>query len=130
METRLEDFELKESSIKDAGLGLFSKVDIPENTYLAFKPRNTHLGVKRHVSEIPKEYLHFCIAETDDMYNCPRDFDNIEMLWYLNHSFEPNADKRVDGYYSSKNIAAGDEIVIDYNSLNEPEDKKEAYYQR
>jgi SET domain-containing protein len=36
----------------------------------------------------------------------------------------------VDDFYALRDIAAGEEILIDYNELSEPEDKKDAFYTR
>ena len=41
----------------------------------------------------------------------------MHMVWYLNHSDRPNAELRKDGYYSKKPITAGEEILIDYNTV-------------
>ncbi|MBI3983838.1 SET domain-containing protein [Candidatus Microgenomates bacterium] len=122
------NFKLKQSNIPKAGRGVFTKVEILPNTYLAVKPRGTTVGVLRHKKDIPEKYLGYCIAKENDMYHCPRDFERMELVWYLNHSLTPNAEQRSDGYYSIAQIAAGDEILIDYNQFNEPENLKPAYY--
>jgi SET domain-containing protein len=55
----------------------------------------------------------------------------MEVGWYLNHSFEPNAAcKEPDEFYASRDITAGEEVLIDYNSLDEPEDKKDDFYKQ
>lgn len=49
--------------------------------------------------------------------------------WYINHSREPNIHKiGEDHIVTSRAIKAGEEILIDYNQLNEPEHLKEDYY--
>jgi hypothetical protein len=48
----------------------------------------------------------------------PPDFGCMEIGWYLNHSDTPNAYH--DGsyeYFAGRNIAAGEEITIDYRTL-------------
>jgi SET domain-containing protein len=52
--------------------------------------------------------------------------------WYLNHSKAPNADWDDDlaGYVSVREIAAGEEILIDYDLFEEPHDKKEGFYRK
>lgn len=126
MNTTPADFEVKESQI--AGLGVFAISNIPANTFLCLKPRGVTVGVERHKDDIPKEYIGYCIATADDLYQCPADYSNMEPVWYLNHSKNPNAEQRHDGYYSKQQIRAGEEITINYNTLGEPEDKKEAFY--
>lgn len=131
METNPSDFELKQSTIENAGLGVFAKRDLPKGVYLALKPRDIQVGVERHRSEIPEEILKYCVAEENDLYICPADYENMELVWYLNHNSTPNAEPRPEenfNYYALRKIAAGEEILIDYNVFNEPEDKKEDYY--
>jgi hypothetical protein len=49
--------------------------------------------------------------------------------WYLNHSGSPNSDEREEEcYYAVRDIAAGEEITIDYKKFNEPDAKKDAFY--
>jgi SET domain-containing protein len=53
----------------------------------------------------------------------------MEIGWFLNHSETPNIIKKSDGLvYAVTDIQAGDEILMDYNQLNEPESMKESYY--
>ena len=56
----------------------------------------------------------------------------MEICWYLNHSETPNVSAQKDNhpFYAIKSIKAGDEVVIDYNELNEPDHLKEAYYKK
>ena len=128
MPTTSESFVLKTSGIPASGLGVFTTHDIEPGAYLAFKPKNTTIGIVRPENEIPVKFLSYCIARDDGQYLCPADFENIETIWYLNHSGNPNAEQRSDGYYATSYIPAGEEILIDYNSLDEPEDKKEDFY--
>jgi SET domain-containing protein len=119
-------FRLKTSNI--GGIGVFALHDIEPGTWLALKPRGVTVGVERKEKEIPKELLMYCIAKEDNVWQCPPEFNHMHLIWYLNHSDHPNAEKRDDGYYSIKDIKAGQEILIDYNILEEPEDKKEDFY--
>ena len=59
---------------------------------------------------------------------CPRDFACMELGWYLNHSKNPNAYHNDYEFYALTDIKVGQEILIDYNSLEEPEEGKEDYY--
>lgn len=63
----------------------------------------------------------------------PQDFGCMPIGWYLNHSDTPNA---VLGaivnddweWHASRDIAAGEEILVDYNVFLEPGEAKEYYY--
>lgn len=125
--TNTESFILKPSTIPQAGVGVFALHDIEPNTWLALKPRGVSVGVEVKEEDIPKELLSYCIAKENDIWQCPPDFSRMHMVWYLNHSDKPNAEKREDGYYSVEKICTGQEILIDYNSLEEPQNKKEAF---
>ena len=49
--------------------------------------------------------------------------------WYLNHLKESNAFRDNDfKWYAMRGIKAGEEITIDYNSLEEPQEGREDYY--
>lgn len=128
MKSDVDGLELRESAIAGAGIGVFATKDLDQNTFLPVKPYGVTVGVDRNEAEIPKEHLEHCIARGNGVYHGPADFDDMELVWYLNHSNEPNAEQRVDGYFSLRPIKAGEEILIDYNTLGEPEDKKEDYY--
>lgn len=130
MVTTTHSFVLKPSSIPGGGVGVFAIETIPANTFLAVKPRGQSVGVDVKEEVIPKELLMYCVAKEDSIWRCPPDFTHMYMVWYLNHSDKPNAEKREDGYYSIVEIKTGEEILIDYNTLGEPEDKKEDYYNR
>jgi SET domain-containing protein len=123
-------FILGPSSIIDAGIGVFATRDIATGSRLDLFPPG-YISRRRHESEIDLQFIKYCDAEEDGYWRTPDDFSRMEVGWYLNHSFEPNATcKEADEFYALRDIAAGDEVLIDYNELNEPEDKKDAFYKR
>jgi len=123
-------FEIKASTIPSAGNGVFALKDFNKGSFLEVKPRGSTVGVEMLEKDIPAHLLHYCIALADDKWICPRDFNNMEPVWYLNHSEDPNAELGDGGYYSISDIRAGEEILIDYNQFNEPEEKKESFYRK
>lgn len=124
-------FVLKPSNIPDAGVGIFAVHDIAKGTKLALMPDG---GERRKIQrkKVPEELQHFCIATEDDSLYGPSQFNHLWIVWYINHSDEPNVwmdpEKRI--YYAKRDIKSGEEICTDYNSFNEPEDKKESYYKK
>jgi len=119
-------FKLRPSSIKGAGVGVFALHDINPNVWLALKPKGK-VGVNRKKEDIPEELLDHCIEDSDGSYICPPEFNHMHIVWYLNHSDDPNAEMRNDGYYSLKAINKDDEILIDYNAFHEPSVEKIQY---
>ncbi len=119
-------FILKPSRL---GIGVFAAHDIKSSTYLRLfrgkdEPKTSRIRAKKEVPEIFRE---FCVDRGDEML-CPEDFGRMNVGWYLNHSKNPNAQHRDYEYYSLRDIKAGEEITIDYNSLEEPKEGKADFY--
>lgn len=119
-------FILRPSAV--GGIGIFATHDIPVGTQVfssKFSPRKTN------PKDVPYEFIKYCVFLNDDECFCPERFDHMEIRWYLNHSEKPNISKTSEGHLISIiDIQAGDEILIDYNTLNEPEHLKDAYYKK
>ena len=112
--TDARSFKLKPSTIPGAGVGVFALHDIDSGVWLALKPKQK-IGITMQKAEIPEDLLTYCINNGDGTYNCPPEFNHMHLVWYLNHSDTPNAEKREDGYYALRKIQSGEEILIDYN---------------
>lgn len=119
-------FVLKPSTIPGAGIGVFATHSIAKGSQIKLFPDNSHTRRLKE-KDIPELFRQFCIAEEDDWYKCPMQFNQMEIFWFTNHSANPNIEWR-DGWYTLKKIEPGDEIFIDYNTFAEPAEKKEAYY--
>lgn len=119
-------FILQPSSL--GGVGVFATHDIPKDTQIfsgTFKPR------KMKIADIPDEFRKYIIYLNDEECLCPEEFNRMEIGWYLNHSHQPNIVKKPDGLiYALRDVNKGEEILIDYNHLNEPEHLKEGYYRK
>lgn len=115
---------LKPSTL--GGVGVFATHDIAEGTQVfsgKFSP------VKRKIKDIPEEFIKYCVFVSDEECLSPERFDRMEIGWYLNHSDNPNVKKISDNYaIATRNIQAGEEILMDYNQLDEPDHLKESYY--
>ncbi len=111
-----------------SGIGVFTTHDIPKGTKVF---SGTHTPRKMNTKDIPDEFLKYCVFLNDEECVGPERFDRMEIGWYLNHSDNPNVSitpkKRM---VAICDIKAGEEIVLDYNDLNEPEHLKEAYYEK
>lgn len=113
------------------GIGVFAVHDMEQGTYLRLFGDEDELegrSVTRDKKNVPAFFREYCIDEGDQLIG-PKDFGAMPVGWYLNHSKTPNA-VRDENYlwYASRVIKAGEEITIDYNSLEEPEEAKADYY--
>ena len=119
-------FLLAASSIEGAGIGVHAAHPIDAGVHLALLPEGF---VSRRLAEdaIPEQFRIYCVAESGDVWRCPPAFNAMEIGWYLNHSATPNAERYAHGYRSTRPIAEGEEITMDYNTLDEPEDKRESF---
>lgn len=120
------------------GVGVFATCDIHKNTQLFTNPFKIRLLKSK---DIPEEFIQYCARINDTDCLCPERFDRMEIGWYINHSFEPNiARKSVEytakeihrekarPFYAVRDIRAGEEILVDYTYLKEPEHLKEEFY--
>jgi SET domain-containing protein len=131
MNTNEFSFILKPSTVPGAGVGVFAHTDIPKDTYLRLfgdEKEYESRSIPRKKNEVPEFFREFCMDRGDDLI-CPKDFGNMPVGWYLNHSSKnANAYHKEFNWHASRDIQAGEEILIDYNSLQEPEEAKLDYY--
>ena len=128
-------FILRPSSL--GGIGVFATHDISAGTSL-FRPEG-HKIRKLNIKDIPEKFVQYCVYINNQECFCPERFDRLEIGWFINHSNTPNiatrgAPERIGSngikphFYAIKDIKADDEILMNYNELNEPEHLKEEYY--
>jgi len=125
-------FILKPSAISGASVGIFAVHAIAAGTKLAITPtpEEEPMRLMREM-DVPEALRIYCIAREGDLLACPAAFNHMWIGWYVNHSATPNAEEREEErYYAVRDISAGEEITIDYNQFNEPEEKKEDYYRQ
>lgn len=113
------------------GVGVFAIHDITKGTHLRlFGDRETIdlRAIIRPKADVPEVFQEYCMDRGDKLV-CPEDFGRMHVGWYLNHSPTPNTYRDEDyKWYASQNIKAGEEITINYNLLDEPEEAKKEYY--
>ncbi len=135
-------FMLKPSAL--GGVGVFATHDIPQGTHLFNQQFNQQFQLRTmKTKDVPAPLVKYCIYLNDEECLCPERFDRMEIGWYINHSSTPNiARKHPLGHateirdnkdkeriiFATQDIKAGDEILIDYNGLAEPEHLKEDFY--
>lgn len=115
----------------DHGIGVFAVYDIQKGTHLRLfgdKETTDLRSIVRPKNSVPELFQQFCMDRGDKLI-CPEDFGHMHVGWYLNHSKEPNTFRDDDfKWYALRDIKAGEEITIDYNSLEEPQEAREDYY--
>ena len=115
----------------DHGIGVFAAHDIQKGAHLRlFGDKETIdlRSIARPKNSIPELFQQFCMDRGDKLI-CPEDFGHMHLGWYLNHSINPNTFRDDDfKWYASRDIKVGEEITIDYNSLDEPLGAREDYY--
>ncbi|OGD24006.1 hypothetical protein A2Z10_02065 [Candidatus Azambacteria bacterium RBG_16_47_10] len=131
MESKTTEFSfiLKAS---DHGVGVFVVHGIKAETFLrVFGDENnpSDVSIVRKKEDVPEFFRQYCV-DRGDVMGCPKDFGCMEVGWFINHSKIPSAHVRDREYYALRDILAGEEITIDYNSLNEPEETKKDYYKK
>ena len=120
-------FVLKNS---EHGIGVFAVHDIKAGTYLRVfgaEEDEGDVSVVRKKEDVPEFFRTYCVDRGDTMM-CPKDFGCMEIGWHINHSKTPNAHHQNYEFFALRDIKAGEEITIDYNTLEESEDAKEDYY--
>jgi SET domain-containing protein len=111
-------FVLRPSGIK--GVGVFATHGIVKGTYLAlFPPEKPRFFSKRQMEKDPrlKRFCEFYGVETETGSSVASNFSRMSVGWYLNHSETPNAHHEDYRYFASRDIAADEEVTIDYRRL-------------
>src|SRR3989338_632179 len=104
------------------GVGVFAMHDIKEGTYLRLfgnekDGERAHIRKKRDIPN--KLFLLYCVDMGDEAL-CPNDFGAMPVGWYMNHSQDANAVHRDYHWYAARYIKEGEEVLADYNTLEEP----------
>ena len=129
MQNKTNEFSFMLKSTKH-GIGVFASNDIKKETYLRLFRDETGdpVSANRKKEDVPEIFRQYCVDRSNGKLLCPKDFGCMEVGWHLNHSKTPNAYHRDYNYYALRDILAGEEVTIDYNSLEESEQAKEDYY--
>jgi mannose-6-phosphate isomerase-like protein (cupin superfamily) len=117
------------------GIGVFALENIPAGALLFNCSHNMR---KLKISDVPEALRQYCIYLNADELIAPERFDRLEIGWFLNHSESPNLSyngtqnfgAKQAKIYAARNIKTGEELLMDYNELNEPEHLKEDYYKK
>ncbi len=113
------------------GIGVFAVHDIDKRTHLKLFGQENSLSqrsIEREAKDIPEIFQQYCMNRGDKLI-CPKDFSAMPVGWYLNHSQDANTFRDDDyKWYARRDIKAGEEILINYNILEEPQEAREDFY--
>lgn len=105
----------------ERGVGVFTTHAIAKGTYMCLFPI---LGwprflSNRRIEKDPriKKFAQLYGVKTGLGVFVAFDFSRMSVGWYLNHSDTPNAYHQKWMYYASRDIAADEEVTIDYRTL-------------
>lgn len=129
MENKTTEFSFVVKSAK-YGVGVFTTHDIKKETCLRLfgeEKKTTDISIIRKKKDLPDFFIQYCIDRGETMV-CPKDFGHLEIGWFMNHSKNPNAFHKNYHFYALRDIKEGEEITVDYNTFEEPQDLKEYYY--
>lgn len=111
------------------GVGVFATHDIKKGTHLRLfvdEKTNEHEARVMQKTDVPEMFYGHCLDRGDTMI-CPPDFGAMPIGWYVNHFQTPNArpgsnpnKHRRYRWYAIQDIKEGEEILFDYNNLEEP----------
>jgi SET domain-containing protein len=115
---------LKPSTIE--GVGCFSDIPIKKGEFVrVWSPEDSRWIPLKKAHSSPQAHLHkrFGIRTTGG-YWAPIDYLRISVGWYMNHSPDPNllSDDGDVTYYAARDIAVGEEVLIDYRRMDEVHD--------
>jgi len=123
-------FLLKPSALH--GIGVFTTSPIRKGKNVDIYPIDDYKFVDEKEAPESERFFFdtFCVVTVVDGvkgYWAPKDFRQMSLAWYLNHSKSPNLAMRDGGetFWASRDIAAGEEVTIDYADLDEHIDNSE-----
>ena len=106
------------------GVGVFALVDIPRGVRDLFSPPREWVPVPVAAVEALAPHLRdlvqrYCLNDGENYFLPPHGFRVYDLVVFLNHSPNPNL-RSVDGgdyFETTRPIAAGEELTVDYNTL-------------
>jgi SET domain-containing protein len=109
------------------GIGVFAIRDIPKGTRTIFSkpnPNDKWIPVsKEEVSKMPAHAQHiitnYSLYDEENYFIPDHGFKKVDICLFLNHSEQPNVISIDDGDYfeATRDIAAGEELLIDYGMI-------------
>ena len=117
--TKIGELDLIIKPSKIEGVGVFANKDLKKGSKLYWDKRIRKIPIKKAKSnkKLYEMCERYCI-ETKSNYHCPLNFYKMSIIWFLNHSKNPNMIQVKGGWVAKRNINKGEELTINYDSLN------------
>lgn len=112
------------------GIGVFAARDIPKGCRNIFS-RGVGEWIKLPIADVEQLPEHskalietYCLYDEENYFVPSYGFKLMDLVNYLNHSSTPNLISVNDGeeFEALRDIAAGEELFVDYNTIAEHED--------
>ncbi len=128
----MNDVLIRVAPDKYGGVGLFALTKIPKDTRLDICQETDFKFVNKKFvkSKYQKEMFQVFGVATKNGYWVPKSFNSMSIGWLINHSDSPTLEWRKVGkskevtYFSKRAIKSGEELTIDYNSLDKTNNVK------
>lgn len=112
--------EARASSLPGAGRGIFALEDAAAGTFLGMDfPIPERITSEPEVLELPIEQRMYSWRQIEHVCFAANPDERVAAD-LMNHSFEPNIHWHVGHYFALEDIAAGDELLLDYRHLLSP----------
>lgn len=115
---------LRPSTIEGVGCFTLAPIEAGHIVKNLWDDSDVHfVAAEKVTAEQRPMYERYCVKSPDG-YWCPLDFRRMSVGWYLNHSPQPNLGSGDGGitYHALRDIAAGEELTIDYRLLDDDVD--------
>lgn len=100
------------------GVGVFAVHAIAKGAHLRLcSDDREEISRKVPRDSVAEPFLKYCLDQGDGTVIRPDDFGRMHLVWFLNHAETPNAAHRNYVYYALRDIEAGEEILIDYATV-------------
>lgn len=117
---KIGEFDLILKPSKIEGVGVFANKNLKKGTRIYWDKKIRKIKIdKAKKDKIVYEMCDRYCVETEKEYHCPLNFQQMSIIWFLNHSKNPNLAKGKDCWFSKKEIKKGEEMTINYDELDE-----------
>lgn len=106
---------LRASTVDVAGVGCFVTQELAEGTRLVAPDQAPNR--KLTAESIPGSHLKYCPLLESGLFLAPNSFATMSVMWYINHSRDPNVVQYRWQLYTARDIKLGEELFLYYPDL-------------